>query len=124
MSTETDGRETLIARLHAMADWLQAHPDIPLSKYSEVIISAFPGSLDDARDAMDSAPGGWTKTTSPASGYISYARSLADRDSYQWRVTYQMSVSKDKSPSCTRVQVGTKYVEAHEQPVYEWQCNA
>ena len=118
-----DGRGILIARLRAMAAWLEANPDLPLSPYTDVTISYF-GTRDDARAARESAPGGWRKHTSPTDNYITYQHGDHDPDSGKWDVTYEIHVAKSGSSTCERVQVGTRHVEAHDEPVYEWKCDA
>ncbi len=118
-----DGRSTLITRLHALADWLEANPDVPVSPYAEVRIDYFGAALDEARAIREAAPGGWVKRTSSTDNYISYEHGDGS-DEMKWRVCYAVHVSKSESTSCERVQTGTRHVEAHDEPVFEWKCDA
>lgn len=116
------GRDILIARLRGMADWLAVHPDLPISPFCDVEISVFGQDLDGARGAMASAPGGWRKGTTAASNFISYEHGDYDpEDPARWNVVYRIHVAKDDS-TCERVQIGTKFVPEHEEPVFEWKC--
>jgi hypothetical protein len=120
--TDTDGRELLTARLRAMADWLDANPAVPLHPYSEVTISYFSDDIEEARAAREAARGGWRKQTSPTDNYITYEHGdNGDQQFNQWSVTYALHVSK--AATCERVQVGTKHVEEHDEPVFEWKCD-
>lgn len=66
---------------------------------------------DSIRALMARSPGGWEKDVQ--AGCIYYTKHL-DNDAY-----IIFSVSR---PECKQVQTGTKRVEAHDEPVYEWQC--
>jgi hypothetical protein len=121
--TDADGRELLIRRLHDMADWLEANPGVTVSPYAEVTISHFAADMDDARAIREAAPGGWRKQTSPTDNYISYEHGDHDPASNRWRVAYCVHVAKS-SATCERVQVGTRHVEEHDEPVFEWKCDA
>jgi hypothetical protein len=116
------GRSTLIARLHALASWLEANPDVPVSPYSDIIVNYFT-TLDEARAVREAAPGGWRKQTSPADNYITYEHGETDGTG-KWKVFYALHVAKSGSDTCERVQVGTKHVEEHDEPVFEWKCDA
>ena len=120
----SDGREILTARLRAMADWIDANPRLPLSPYSKIMISCFGSDMKQARAARRDIPGGWAKDTSPSSNYITYVhgRDDDDPDPSRWQVTYNLHVSK--SATCERVQVGTRHIEEHDEPVFEWKCDA
>jgi hypothetical protein len=118
--TDTDGRETLTLRLRLMADWLDANPQLPISPYSDVQIIEF-CDMEQAREARRSAPGGWKKSTSPTDNFITYEHHAEESDSIRWRVIYAIHVSK--KATCERVQVGTKHVEEHDEPVFEWKCD-
>jgi hypothetical protein len=120
MSTD-DGREVFIQRIRAMADWMEAHPDLPLSPYSELQVSYF-GDMGEARAAREHAPGGWRKQTSPTDNFISYEHG-DDDGTAEWQVTYVIHVAKSGSSTCERVQVGTKHIEEHDEPVFEWKCD-
>jgi hypothetical protein len=114
-------RATLIARLRGMADWLEANPGVPVSPYSEVTVAVFGADLEEARAARAAAPGGWRKQTSPTDNYISYEHG-EDDGTVRSRVTYAIHVAK--SATCERVQIGVKHIEAHDEPVFEWKCDA
>lgn len=113
-----DGRGVLIARLRLMAGWLEDNPDVPLTPYSAVHVSFFGGTEAGARELRKAAPGGWRKDTSAADNYITYQHGDSDP---QWEVLYQYHVSKE-AMACERVQVGSRHVEEHDEPVYEWKC--
>jgi hypothetical protein len=111
-------RATVITRLRAMADWLEASPAVPLSPYITIAITAFASSEDDARAIRAAAPGGWRKDTTPETQWITYCH--GDDDARN-QVVYQLNVNKEAT-ACERVQTGTVHVPAHDEPVYEWKC--
>jgi hypothetical protein len=119
-----DGRAVLTARLRAMADWLDANPGVPLSPYSEVQINYFTNDIEEARAAREAARGGWRKQTSPTASYVTYEHGDTDGGEFagKWAVTYAIHVAK--AATCERVQVGVRHVEEHDEPVYEWKCDA
>jgi hypothetical protein len=124
--TETNDRSVLTARLRAMADWLDASPGIPLSPYISVVINQF-ATMDEAREARSSAPGGWVKDNNAASSWVTYHHDAspgpdADAVAVKWQVRYSLNVSK--ADTCERVQIGSRHVEEHDEPVYEWKCDA
>jgi hypothetical protein len=124
-ATRPGGRDILIARLRAMAQWLEDSPGVPVSEFSPVHVSQWTDSVDDARAVMAAHPGGWSKDTSPTDNYITYRHGDADpADPNRWNVLYQLHVRKEAG-ACERVQVGTRRVEAveaHDEPVWEWRC--
>jgi len=114
---EPEGRGILIARLRGMADWLEAHPEIPLSPHVSIGIHQFADSEAHARQVRKAAGGGWVKQASPESDYVTYVHG----DGAPWSVKYFLNINK-AATSCERVQVGTLHVEAHDEPVWEWRC--
>lgn len=121
---DKDGRKILTARLRALADWLDANPEVPVSPYGQVQVYQFTDDMDIARAARASAPGGWDKDTSPVDNYITYQHKALPEldDSDKWTVQYALHVSK--SATCERVQTGVRHIEEHDEPVYEWKCDA
>lgn len=113
-----DGRGVLIARLRLMAAWLEDNPGLPLSPYIPVTITQFASTEEEARAIRRAAPDGWRKNMSPQSDWVTYEH--GEQDS-RWEVTYELHVSKEVT-ACERVQVGTRHVEEHDEPVYEWKC--
>lgn len=118
METTTDHRAEMIRGLRAMADWLEAHPGIPVSRYNPVTMTLFPADEAEARAIRAAAPGGWGKD--PAGDFIAYERQFSGAGSGTSRVQYRVLLSKNQT--CERVQVGTRHVAAHDEPVYEWRC--
>jgi hypothetical protein len=110
-------RAVFIARLRAMATWLEDNPAVPVSPWMAVNISMFTDSTAEARDAMAAAPGGWRKKVSATSDYTTYEHG---DDDIRNEVIYELHVRKDAT--CERVQVGVKHVEEHDEPVYRWKC--
>lgn len=93
MSTTTDpeGRKILIGRLRDMADWLEAHPGIPLSPYAAVHVSAFtddPGEINNVQHAaLDTH---FTREVDDCHDTIAY--STREAPSGPWNVQYQLCV--------------------------------
>jgi hypothetical protein len=70
----------------------------------------------DARLSMDLTPGGWSKSMSDA--YVSYVKNYGGN--------VQLDINIERAQVCRKVEVGTRTVpatEAHEVPVYEWECD-
>lgn len=114
-------RTAMVAGLRAMADDLEAgklplpydiSPSVFWSLDEKTGQIADRITKDDARKAMYNAPGAWEKITNEA--YVTYIKN------YSTNVTYNICTSRLES--CKQVQVGTKHVEAHDEPVYEWVC--
>lgn len=114
-------RRDMISGLRAMADALENHPELPIP-YS-IAADTFwrtggdgriAGQIqqDDARQAMAALPGGWAKTV--GNTFISYVQPFGDDVSY--------SICVERSQVCQRIQVGTRPVPAHDEPIYEWKC--
>lgn len=101
-----------------MASWLEAHPEVPLNPYIPISIDQFANTEEEAREIRAAAPGGWRKDGNQTSDWVSYEH--GDDDS-RWEVTYRLNVNKEAT-ACERVQVGTRHVEEHDEPVYEWKC--
>lgn len=74
-----------------------------------------PINYNHVRAAMLATPGKWEKYNT--TNYVSYTKRIAD----VLRVRLEIA----RSTTCRRVQIGTEHVEAteaHDEPVYEWQC--
>lgn len=122
-------RVEVIRSLRALADLLATTsraafptPDIYCSVYSideptdENPHASRTLDVEDARIAMANAPGNWRKYN--YEGSLAYIKDVGD--------PIRVRLEVDRSRTCTRVQVGTKTVEAveaHEEPVYEWRCD-
>lgn len=65
-----------------------------------------------ARAAMNELPGGWSKRMGTT--YVTYAREYGPRAEFV--------IAIDRSEVCRRVQIGVNHVPAHDEPVYEWNC--
>lgn len=112
-------REEQIAGIRRLADALEANsegriPTIYIVLYAE---------MAEARAIRSQMPHGWTKTNHKTSSYISYTKQFCNNADSWEGVQYVIEVAKTET--CQRVQVGTKHVEAveaHDEPVYEWQC--
>jgi hypothetical protein len=102
-------RQEAIDKYRKMADWLEAHPDVPVPHGNAC--SGTWLSLEDARKAMHLS-GSWTKAYSE--NQVEYEHEVAPG------LWFWIWVSR--SEVCQRVQVGTKHVEAHDEPVFEWKC--
>jgi len=121
-SEMSDKRRGIIQGLRDMADALQAHPELP-TPY-DITVSIFWQIGDDgrlgehvrqehARAAMAALPGGWEKQAD-GGDFISYIRAFGPDVAYQ--------INADRAEVCRRVQVGTRNVPAHDEPVYKWEC--
>jgi hypothetical protein len=117
-------RAEQIAGMRRMADWLEAHPTVPL--HYGITTTVYVGSLDEARALRMASVGGWRKTVSDYA--FTYEQVFTGDEVPAWQsCRYSLNVGKSED-TCTRVQVGTRHVEAvpaveaHEEPVFEWQC--
>lgn len=117
-------RDEMIQGLRELADMLESHAEVT-TPY-DIRVNAFWTSTDDglgdyatpetARAAMTASPGGWTKTYTESN--VCYEKEMSGRVSYRIFVGREMV--------CTRVQVGTRHVDAtpaHDEPVFEWVCD-
>jgi len=121
--SDTTTRDEYIRNLRAMADFLEAHPALPVP-YS-TYVTHYAQSLDEAR-TMRTGSHGWTKEAD--GNYISYRRVFGGDEYGRASASYEIAISKQNSESCRQVQVGTRHVEekiveAHDEPVYEWVCD-
>lgn len=124
MTTEHEAkRQGIIKGLRELADALEATPGLPTPYDVHTDLfwqlddnASLAGRLtqDIARAAMAALPGDWSKSSPSTGSYISYDRSFGEY------VTYSLNI--DRADVCRRVQVGTKTVPAHDEPVYEWEC--
>lgn len=113
--SNSKNRAEMIANLRAMADLLEQHENLPVP-YS-VFLGVYPETMEAARTARKGIFG-WRKEAAPSAAFTEYSLSLGGNEFGS--VTYAMSVAK--TDTCKRVQVGTKHVEAHDIPIYEWDC--
>lgn len=117
--SEFDHRTEIIANLHAMATLFEQHAELPVPYL--VYISAWVDDMETARTIRKGIHG-WKKSTSSSRADTEYNLSIGGGNEYgAGSVTYSLSVPKTKT--CTRIQVGTKHIEAHDEPVYEWVCD-
>jgi hypothetical protein len=74
-------------------------------------------TADTARAAMAALPGAWNKRY--LANYVVYERDFGGSVVY--------SINLNREDICRKVMTGTKHVdaiEAHDEPVYEWVCEA
>lgn len=116
--SEFDRRAEIVANLHAMATLFEQNPELPVP-YS-IYISTW---VDDMETARSSRKGicGWKKVASPSRANTEYNLSIGGNEYGAGSITYSLSVPKTET--CKRVQVDTRHIEAHDEPVYEWVCN-
>lgn len=106
-----DRRAATIQGLRDLADFIEAHPQIPLP-----FMPGFDVMFDDV-DALRAAfhlTGKWDKKYLPTYAY--YRKDFGP-------VGLELTIARDKV--CRRVQTGTKRVEAveaHDEPVWDWVC--
>lgn len=113
-----DIRSAKINGLRKMADWLEANSDIPIPRALGGCVFL---DMSEARDIRKTAHG-WTKSTTE--DYFQYTLRFAP-DNPEFNGTNYIVYVQKSEQTCRRVQVGTKHVEAieaHDVPVYEWQC--
>jgi hypothetical protein len=115
-------RQGIIKGLRDLADALESRPGLPTPYRVEVDLFwqiADNGNLggrirpEHGRAAMAAMPGDWSKRSADA--FVSYNRAFGPD------VTYGINV--DRAKVCRKVQVGTRNVPAHDEPVYEWKCD-
>ena len=108
-------REEYITGLRDIADFFEARPDLPVPHYGESIY-IWEKSLTNARErALQMAP---CEKHYVGDSYYQLAKEFGP---------HKVVVSWNRDDICERVQVGTKHVpaytvEAHDEPVYEWDC--
>ena len=88
MTDQPEDRGVLIDRLRRMADWLEHHPDLPLSPYASVMITAYTDDPLVAVRVMDEHPGNWTASESDSLIVHELGREVP------WAVTYQVVLLK------------------------------
>lgn len=99
--------------LKRVADSEQA----PTAYHTGVSVAIFFDTVDEMRKARAIIGGKWARTDTPDHGTVIWES--ADQ-------TMRLFVYKTTTGTCTRVQTGTKHVEAqaaHDEPVYQWVCN-
>jgi hypothetical protein len=79
-----------------------------------VYATIYTGDVTVVRGLYRRLVGGWRKYGSAKSYATNYVREFSD--------LVELIVSVSKGAACERVQVDTKHVEAHDEPVYEWRC--
>lgn len=113
-------RNRQINAIHALAEWLSDHPNVPI-QYGLTITNYL--DMESARDARRDSYG-WDKTHDDYS--FVYRQTFTDEDTAAWSaVRYEIRVAKSDA-TCKRVQTGTRHVdavEAHDEPVYKWVCD-
>jgi hypothetical protein len=105
-------RLAAIDGLRQLADFLENNPsvELPYEMGGAVFVE-----LDEARAAMQAAPGGWSKDVTD--NYWAYERTMPGS------VKYTMYV--DRANLCRKVKIGTRRIEAvpeHDEPIYKWDC--
>jgi hypothetical protein len=109
-----NNREEFIKGLRDIADFFEDRPELPIPNYGESFY-IWEKSLVNARErAIQMAPAEKIYLES----YFNLQRRFGP---------HKVVVSWARDAICERVQVGTKHVpaytvEAHEEPVYEWDC--
>lgn len=109
-------RQDIIAGIRALADFLETHPHVPTG----IILNTVFVTMDEARQIRKGIPG-WAKTADGS--YFRYIQAFAGQAPYP-DVGCEVYVIKTED-TCRRVQTGTRHVdavEAHDEPVYEWDC--
>lgn len=115
-------RAAIAAGLQDLADFILSLPDdcIPYTINVATFVSEAEGR--EIRKLTHS----WRKSTSTDSDYTTYVKNFTPTLPAYRQVHYSVNVAKDdESSNCTRVQVGTRHVEAteaYDEPIYEWQC--
>lgn len=109
--TEEEKRHQQILAMQQMLTWLEHHPNASLPWQVGVCVFL---EEDEARKARQGAYG-WVK--SDAGNFFAYTKTWGDN-----RVSYTIYVDKSTSSSCKQVQVGVRRVEAHDEPIYKWEC--
>jgi len=72
-----------------------------------------------AREAMDCAPGAWSKYN--GGEHVIYTKRYGDH------VRYEVNVNRDTMTTCEKVITGYRTVpatKAHTEPIYEWKCQS
>jgi len=110
-------RASLAVAIRALADFVEAG-DAIMDSCMEARLTVFNNDLDKVRELMGRSPGDWNKED--AGAWIAYnKRFLVGGRTF---ATYTAYVSKASTGTCQQVQVGTRHVEAHDEPVFEWRC--
>lgn len=109
-------RQLTVAGLRQLADWLEANPDVPVTKYDQVGVVAFGSGKAEAGAVALAAPKMDKRYTSGLfEGSVKFAGN----------VRYEINIAREQV--CTKRVVGTKHVEevtypAHDEDVVEWDC--
>lgn len=110
-------RAALIDGLRELADWLAAHPNVPVASYELAYDHSFDVYVDEKADIVP---------VLLATGQIEKKYRDDDVDlirRFSGGVTYECSIRRSKV--CQKVKVGERTVEAvpeHVEDVYEWKC--
>ena len=111
-------RQDKINGIRALADFLEANPDVTLPY--NVGINLFV-EMAEARDIRKGTYG-WRKEAD--GNYFQYIKDFCPELGKYNNVSLNVYVPKSED-TCKRVQTGTRTVEAveaHEEPIYEWVC--
>lgn len=108
-------RLAFTAGLRALADFLDAHPEVPFPRYDTINVF-----LDDkAQLARIARVGSWEKEYNDS--YFSLSRSFGE--------DLRLDINTSRSKVCRKVVVGTRIVPAveakpeHEEDVTVWECD-
>lgn len=115
-------RAQIAAGLQDLADFILSLPD----EHTPYTISVHAYTTEAEGRQIRKLTHSWIKSTSTDSDYITYTKNFTPALPGYHQVRYSVNVDKNENGSnCTRVQVGTRHVEAteaYDEPVYEWQC--
>jgi hypothetical protein len=106
-----EDRNETISGLRQLADWLEAHPEVPVPTYNQSSVAVEAADLPTIARAMGQAE----KTA--YGDYFRLSKRFGGVEYYCYT---------DRDAVCTRTKVGTKVIPAQEArvvDVWEWDCN-